>query len=269
MTSSDASRLDATASGGSAAEPAAEPAAWRWPTLPQRSDDARSEFELLEQLAEIAHILSEADDLDELLQLIVDLGEGYLDGCDGASMMLIGKNRSITSPAFSSRVAYQSDLAQYEADEGPCLDALRDHRVYMVDDLETETRWPVYRDLALKLGIRSMLSYRLFAKGSTFGALDFYSRRPHAYSEYSKIIGQVFASHAGVALKGAINEAGLERAIASRDIIGQAKGILMERLRLPANEAFGLLTKISQDRNTAVRDLAEQIVTSGEIPGRD
>lgn len=242
---------------------------WRWPSLPQRSDDERSEFELLEQLAEIAHILSEADDLDELLQLIVDLGEGYLEGCDGASLMLIGKNRAITSPAYSSRVAYESDLAQYEADEGPCLDALRDHRVYMIDDLETETRWPDYRERALKLGVRSMLSYRLFAKGSTYGALDFYSKRPHAYGEYSKIIGQVFASHAGVALKGAINEAGLERAIASRDMIGQAKGILIERLRLTPNEAFKLLTKISQDRNIAVRGLAEQIVTSGEIPGQD
>ncbi|MEX2503286.1 MAG: hypothetical protein WD378_00450, partial [Egicoccus sp.] len=92
-----------------------EPPPWRWPSLPQRSDDARTEFELLEQLAEIAHILSEADDLDELLQLIVDLGEGYLEGCDGASLMLIGKGRKISSPAYSSRVAYESDLAQYEA----------------------------------------------------------------------------------------------------------------------------------------------------------
>ncbi|MEX2503770.1 MAG: GAF and ANTAR domain-containing protein, partial [Egicoccus sp.] len=169
-------------------------------------------------------------------------------------------------PAYSSRVAYESDLAQYEADEGPCLDALRDHRVYMIDDLETETRWPDYRARALKLGVRSMLSYRLYAKGGNYGALDFYAKRPHAYGEYSKIVGQVFASHAGVALKGAINEAGLERAIASRDVIGQAKGIVIERLRLSGNEAFGLLGRLSQDRNIAVRDLAEQIVTTGEIP---
>ena len=112
MPPSDSSERDAA----SAAAPSSEPAPWRWPSLPQRSDDERTEFELLEQLAEIAHILSEADDLDELLQLIVDLGEGYLDGCDGASLMLIGKNRSISSPAFSSRVAYESDLAQFEAD---------------------------------------------------------------------------------------------------------------------------------------------------------
>ena len=247
-------------------DPSPEHKAWSRPGVAQRSDDDRSEHDLLEQLAEIAHRLSEADSLDELLQLIVDLGEDYLEGCDGVSMMFIGKNRKITSPAFSSRIAYESDLAQYAADEGPCLDALRDQRVYMIDDLETETRWPDYRARALELGVRSMLSYRLYARGGTFGALDFYSKRPHAYGAFSKVIGQVFASHAGVALKGAMTEAGLEQTIRSRDVIGQAKGILIERLRLRPSEAFALLTKISQHHNVPVREIADQIVTSGEIP---
>ncbi|MCA1783592.1 MAG: ANTAR domain-containing protein, partial [Intrasporangiaceae bacterium] len=241
------------------------PAAQR-PGSPTRSADARTESELLEQLAEIAHRLSEADDVDDLLQSIVDLGEDYLDGCDGVSLMLIGKNRTISTPAYSSRVAYESDLAQYEADEGPCLDALRDHAVYLIDDLETEKRWPQYRALALKLGVRSMLSYRLHAKGQTYGALDFYSKRPHVYSPSSKVIGQVFASHAGVALKGAIAETGLERAIQTRDTIGQAKGILVERLHLRPAEAFARLAELSQQHNTPLRDLAEQIVATGDIP---
>lgn len=210
-----------------------------------RSDDARTENELLEQLAEIAHRLSEAESVDGLLQRVVDLGAGYLDGCDGASLMLIGRDRTISTPAYSSRVADESDLAQYEADQGPCLDALRDHAVHMIDDLETEVRWPTYRALALKLGVRSMLSYRLYAKGRTFGALDFHSQRPNVSSPFSKLIGQVFASHAGVALKGAITEAGMERTIASRDIIGQAKGILMARRSLTAADAFNTLRALS------------------------
>lgn len=236
------------------------------PGSPARADDARTESELLEQLAEIAQRLSEAETVDGLLQLVVDLGEDYLDGCDGASLMLIGKDGRISTPAYSSRVAQQSDLAQYEADEGPCLDALRDHAVYLIDDLETEERWPNYRARALELGVRSMLSYRLYAKGRTFGALDFYSKRPNVYSPFSKVIGQVFASHAGVALKGAMTEAGMEKTIASRDIIGQAKGILMERRAVSAADAFDLLRSLSRDTNIPVRDLAERIVTTGEIP---
>lgn len=236
------------------------------PDTAARSDDGRTENELLEQITAIAHSLSEAETVDGLLQLIVDLGEEYLDGCDGASLMLIGKDRTISTPAYSSRVAQQSDLAQYEADEGPCLDALRDHAVYMIDDLQTEERWPKYRAVALELGVRSMLSYRLYAKGRTFGALDFYSKRPNVYSPFSKVIGQVFASHAGVALKGAFSEAGMEKTIASRDIIGQAKGILMERRDMSAEDAFDTLRTLSRNNNIPVRELAEQIVTSREIP---
>jgi GAF domain-containing protein len=249
-----------------AGDPVEEPSEVWWRTGPPRSDDGRSENELLEQLAEIAHRLSEADDVDELLQLIVDLGEDYLEGCDGTSLMLLGKDRTIASPAYSSRVAYESDLAQYQADEGPCLDALRDHAVYVIDDLELETRWPEYRARALKIGVRSMLSYRLYAKGQTFGALDFYAKRPHVYSPFSKVIGQVFASHAGVALKGAMTEAGLEKAIESRDVIGQAKGILMERRGLTAADAFTTLVSLSQHNNVRIRDIAESITTTGEIP---
>lgn len=149
---------------------------------------------------------------------------------------------------------------------GPCLDALRDHAVYLIDDLETEERWPECRAAALKLGVRSMFSYRLYVQGQTYGALDFYSKRPHVYSPSSKVIGQVFASHAGVALKGAITEAGLEQVIASRDSDGQARGILMERRHLTAADAFDTLRALSRDTNTPVRDIAEQIVTAGEIP---
>ena len=251
---------------GTSGTPPGEPPAEVVPSPPARTDDVRTESELLEQLAEIAHRLSEAENVDGLLQLVVDLGEDYLDGCDGASLMLIGKDGKISTPAYSSRVAQQSDLAQYEAGEGPCLDALRDHAVYLIDDLETEERWPTYRAIALELGVRSMLSYRLYAKGRTFGALDFYSKRPNVYSPFSKVIGQVFASHAGVALKGAITEAGMEKTIESRDIIGQAKGILMERHDLRAAEAFDTLRALSRDTNVPVREIAERIVTTGEIP---
>lgn len=230
--------------------------------------DERTENELLEQLSTVAHRLSEAESVDELLQLIVDLGEDYLDGCDGVSLMLIDKQRKISTPAYSSPVAHASDLAQYEANEGPCLDALRDHAVYMIDDLETEPRWPTYRALALKLGVRSMLSYRLYAKGRTFGALDFYAQQPHVYSPFSKAIGQVFAAYAAVALKGAITEAGMEKSIESRDIIGQAKGIIMERFDVSAADAFQKLTAISRAEHILVRDLAAQIVATGQIPQR-
>lgn len=221
---------------------------------------------VLERLGEMARALSAADDLDGLLQLIVDLGESYLDGCDGVSLMLIGRDRQISSPAYSSKVAYDSDQAQYETDEGPCLDALRHHETIVIDDLETETRWPDYRARALELGVRSMISFRLFVHEDTMGALDFYSATPHAYDRTSRVIGQVFASHAGVALKAAITEAGLDAAIRTRDVIGQAKGIIMERHTVSADTAFQELRRISQHHNRPLRDVAHDIAMTGEIP---
>jgi len=236
--------------------------------MEQRADEPTAAA-LLEQLGDIAHRLSASHDLDETLQLITDLGEGYLDGCDGVSLMLIGPRRTITSPAYSSQVAYDSDQAQYKTDQGPCLDALREHQTVIIDDLETETRWPDYRELALKLGVRSMISFRLFAHEDTMGALDFYSASPHAFDAYSQTFGQVFASHAGVALKAAITEAGLAQAIHTRDVIGQAKGILMERHGVRADAAFDQLRRLSQRHHRRLRDLAEDIVTTGEIPMPD
>jgi GAF domain-containing protein len=232
----------------------------------QQSSGATPDEELLEQLADFARRLSGAHDLDELLQLIVDLGQAYLAGCDGVSLMLIGRDHRISSPAFSSRVAFDSDQAQYETGEGPCLEALRHHETIVIDDLATETRWPAYRARALELGVRSMISFRLFALEDTMGALDFYSATPHAYDRSSRIVGQVVASHAGVALKAAITEAGLDAAIRTRDVIGQAKGIIMERRALTADAAFAELRSLSQQQNRSVRAIAENITATGELP---
>jgi GAF domain-containing protein len=224
--------------------------------------------EPLEAVAEIARRLAEADDLDELLQRVVTLGEAYLAGCEGVSLMLIRKGGVISSPAFSSQVAYDSDQAQYATNEGPCLEAIREHHTVLIDDLATDDRWPRYREQAMALGVRSMVSFRLFLLADTMGALDFYSPRPHAFDARSRVLGQVFASHAAVALKAAIAESGSEAALRTRDVIGQAKGVLMAREGLTASAAFERLRELSQQLNRPLRELAEEVAATGELPGR-
>ena len=221
--------------------------------------------EALAHLAELSRRLAAEDDLDGLLQRIVDLGAEEIDRCDGVSMMLIGRGGGISTPAFSSIAARDSALAQFATDEGPCLEAIREHELVIIDDLRAEVRWPEYRQRALELGVRSMMGVRLFVKGDTIGALDFYSQQPHAFDRRAQLYGQVFASHAAVAMKAAITEAGLEQALRSRDLIGQAKGILMERHSLTARDAFERLSQLSQERNRTVRELAEELVRAGEL----
>ncbi len=98
------------------------------------------------------------------------------------------------------------------------------------------------------------------------GALDLYSRTADAFDEQDLVLAEVFASLAAVALKAAISEAGLQQALESRDVIGQAKGVLMERRQLTGEEAFEHLCQMSSHHETKVRELAAQIVETGELP---
>jgi GAF domain-containing protein len=230
-------------------------------------NDERDSCEvLLELLGSIALRLSEADTLDATLQRAVDLGEELMVGCDGVSLMLIGKNGRIDTPAYSTELARDSDQAQYETGQGPCLDAIRDHRTVVIDDLQTHERWPDYRSRALELGIRSTISFRLFVTGDSMGALDMYSRQPEAFDRRSQLIGQVYAAQASVAVRSALIQTGLQTALQSRDVIGQAKGIIMARGHMTADMAFDALTRISQHRNEPLRDVAAYIAETGGLP---
>ncbi|MFN2556877.1 MAG: GAF and ANTAR domain-containing protein [Nitriliruptorales bacterium] len=219
--------------------------------------------------ATIARELASRRTLDETLQQTVDLAVKVIEGCDSATISFIHRGGKISSPAFSSQLAKDGDELQYEVGEGPCLGAIREQETHLVDDLNKEERWPRFRERALELGVASILTFRLFIEQDTMGALNLYSRQAQAFDDDAITIGTIFASHAAIALKAAISEAGHEVAIKSRDVIGQAKGIIMERQGLNADRAFDLLREISQRENRRVRDIADEIARTGEIPGGD
>ena len=217
-------------------------------------------------MASIARELAAADSVDEVLHRTVVLGQRYLDGCDGVSVMLIRKGGRATVPAASSDLAHDAAVAQFAADEGPCFSAIADHEPMASHDLREERRWPAYRVRALELGVRSLLDVRLFAREDTMGALGCYSTAPGTFDGDAAIYAQVFASHAAVALKAAISESGLASALRSRDVNGQAKGVIMEREGVTAEGALERLRQLSQDRQQPLRDLADEIVRTGTIP---
>ena len=219
----------------------------------------------LERVAGIARRLAQAESLDETLQQVVDLGEDYIEHCDGATLMIV-RSGSVSTPAASNLEAMRSDQAQHATGEGPCLSAMREHETVVIEDVAAEDRWPHWRDRISELGWQSMLGLRLFVAGDTLGALNLYARRPGGFDEQSQQLAQVFASHAAVAMKAAINEQGLEEALASRDTIGQAKGVLMERERLTGQQAFERLRELSNAHNVKLRDLARDIAETGEVP---
>jgi GAF domain-containing protein len=221
---------------------------------------------LLEQFAELSRDLASADTLDATLQRVVDRSAAYVARCHGVSMMFVRRKR-LSSPAYSSDVAYAHDIVQYETGEGPCLKALRKEEVVVIDDLEEDPRWPAYREKALGLGVRSTMSFRLFLEDDTLGALNFVSQEPGAFDRRNRHLGQVFAAHAAVAMRAALTDADLHEALDSRDVIGQAKGVLMARELLTSDQAFQRLREISNRENRKLRDVAKTIADTGDVPG--
>lgn len=154
---------------------------------------------------------------------------------------------------------------QSELGEGPCLESLKARRPMRVDDLRAEVRWPAFVSRLTPSPVRSMLSLPLYVQDADLGSLSLYAATPNAFDERTEDVGVIFASHAAVALAGARDEHHLRLALDSRDIIGQAKGILIERYGVSSQQAFMVLTRVSQHRNVKLRDIAANLVVTGSL----
>jgi GAF domain-containing protein len=219
--------------------------------------------DLARLLGDLAVQIQGQRDKQATLHAIVNGAVATVPGASAAGISLI-YGRRVRAEAPSDALVSELDEAQTELDEGPCLSALREQRTVHVEDMATETRWPRFSELALRRGARSLLAFQLFVGSRNLGALNLYGDRAGAFSEESFVIGQLFAQHASVALMGATTESQLKSAVASRDLIGQAKGLLMHRNNLDAQQAFQLMLQASQDTNMRLVDVAAWLVEEHE-----
>jgi hypothetical protein len=234
--------------------------------------------ELASSFADIARTLFVERTVAGTLQRIVDFAQATVVGCDAASISLLTGN-AIATPVCSSPIAFEIDHFQYEFGEGPCLDAITTVPILYSPDLTDDDRWPTFGPMAVSMGMRSLMSCRLSSE-VTLGSLNLYARLPDAYGTVDRTTAIIFASHAGIALGAAeiladatlsldteIRRAeNLEIALTTREVIGQAEGILIERERLTPEQAFDVLRKASQNMNLRLRDLAQYVVDTGEVP---
>jgi GAF domain-containing protein len=215
--------------------------------------------------AAVGRDLLAADGVEETLDVLVHLAPATISGCDHASVSLV-TGRKVRTAASTGPIPRRVDAIQIETGEGPCLDAIRQHEVFVSDDLAAERRWPNFATRAAATGVRSMLGVRLFADQDTMGALNLYSDSAAAFDEMAEAFAVVLAAHASIALSAARVEENLGHAVQGRDIIGQAKGILVERRRVTPNQAFELLRAASQHRNVKLARVASDLVESGVDP---
>lgn len=224
------------------------------------------------RFAEIARSLAAEPDVARTLQRIVDLAVETIDGCEGAGLLIVSRGQ-ILAGSWSDETVHTIEQLEYEIGEGPCIDAILREATFETDLRDRAARWPTFVAHALAAGFESILAFRLFAAEDTLGALNLYSRARGAFDEAARAFGGVYAAHAALALAGAqVHEhdvalvSGLHDALVARDVIGQAKGILMATRHVDADAAFALLRATSQDLNVKLRVIAEGVTLTGTLP---
>ncbi|MDY6998866.1 MAG: GAF and ANTAR domain-containing protein [Actinomycetota bacterium] len=182
-------------------------------------------------------------------------------GAQYSCLTVVESGQQVSSLAATHQYPILLDEIQAEVLDGPCLSAAWNHHTVSIEDLNTETRWPQYRAAAMRsTPIRSIVSFRLFGDGETLAALNLYAEAAHAFDEESIELGLIYAAHTAVAWNMMRRNQQFRSALASRDVIGQAKGILMERFAIDAFAAFDLLRRLSQESNTKLVDIAERVI---------
>ena len=223
-----------------------------------------------EAFAQLGRIKLSETDLSGVLQRIADLAVRTVPGAADVSVTLVRAGRGHTA-AFTGETSLALDESQYRQGHGPCLDAAATGATHYLSDMSAERRWPELAARALEVGVHSSLSVGMPVHDEITGALNVYARVADAFSEDDIELAKAFAGYAAVALANAHlydTKASLaqqmQAAMESRAVIEQAKGILMGGRRCSPEEAFRILTELSQRSNRKLRDVAAALVASAQ-----
>jgi GAF domain-containing protein len=222
--------------------------------------------ELAALLDQMGSVLLSTETIGTTIELVTLLAAETIPATAGSGLTLVDGHGK-RSVAASNPLVQQVDRLQYELDEGPCLTAWRNQITVRIDDVAAETRWPRWCAAAAELGLRSMLSVPLVAGGTAIGAIKVYSHQRHAYDARAETVLSLFARQAAIllansqSLSDARDASGhLTAALLNRDIIGQAKGVLIAQGARDEQEAFAMLTAASQRSNLRLPEVARQLV---------
>jgi GAF domain-containing protein len=221
---------------------------------------------LSESLAELSQFFVGDRSVKQTLERIASLTVEAVPPVRFAGLTMTVEGRERTA-VFTDPESPEIDQAQYDAGDGPCLAAMREQQIHLIDSTRKPGRWQPFRDKALAHGILSTLSLPLVVKHAPLGALNLYSERENGFDAGDVENAAQFSLQAAVVLANAnaywdahgLSER-LNDAAEHRAIIEQAKGMLIGAQGCTGDEAFQLLVKASQRENIKVRDLAQRMV---------
>ena len=198
-------------------------------------------------------------DLDATLQSITRAAVEVLPQVQYSSITMRHRDGTLDSYALTDDVLADLDEKQFELQEGPCYEAASEEPYVLVSNLGADPRYPKYGPVAVRAGIRSQAGIRLFESSRTTGGLNLYSRQVGALEDI-QTVSRLFSHQAAVALAYSIEVKTLREAVQTRTRIGQAVGIVMERYKIPEQQAFAFLTRLSQTRNVKLRMIADEMI---------
>lgn len=238
------------------------------------TDQTSSPIPAVQALERLGSLSLRQVSMDELLQTIADLTKTVMPGNPEASVTLLVKDHP-TTVASTGELATDLDEAQYDRGHGPCLHAARTGELTEIADMRTDSRWPDYTPRAAERGALSSLSVPLGIDEDeqVTGAINIYAREPNAFDQASRTAATRFGPYAAVAAgnlhayQGARDRAdNLQAALVTRGVIDQAKGILMDRHKLTADQAFQVLAQMSMKTNRKLHAVADELVHTGDLP---
>jgi GAF domain-containing protein len=223
------------------------------------ADMTSQTHDLAVRMAELARTLA-LRKVDDVLADVTATAKELIPGVDVAGVLLVGKANSCETLAPTSDLMFKLDELQMRYGEGPCVEAALDEIVVRTDDFRNEPRFPNYAPEVVKLGVHSALSFKLYTADRTAGALNLFGYEPNLWDSEAETIGMVLAGHAAAAILASREGDQLQSALSTRDRIGQAKGIIMERFKIDDVRAFGMLRQLSQDTNTKLIEVALRVI---------
>lgn len=218
---------------------------------------------LTERLTQITQALLAEPEHESTLDRVVQLAVQTIPAADECGVVLRRPGGGIDTPAATSPTILELDDLQDELRQGPCVEAIWSLDTWVINDMTTEARWPQWTSHAVRAGIGSALSVRIETHADVIGALNLYARAARAFDHTDIAVASIFARHTAYALAVVDQREQMNMALLSRQVIGAAQGMLMQRYGLNLDQSFEVLRRYSQESNIKLRDLAQHLVQHG------
>lgn len=223
-------------------------------------------YEFNRQLADAARAMVEEPATELTLDRAVQTAAELIRNADLAGLSLFTVD-GVDTPAATHEDLRRIDGLQHDLREGPCVDALRETDVVRVGNVATDSRWPTWGPrISETFDIRSSLSFRLYSDGRKLAALTLYARKPDSFDHDDVVDGYAVAAQAAVTLAATSDHDQLHTALQSRQVIGEAVGMLRERFGMSSDRSFEVLKRLSSQQNVKLFHVARDIVDSGRLP---